>query len=260
MDIASIIGLAIFIAAVYLGLSDNPGWVDAFVNPTSFYIVILGTVGIVLYRSTLGEFATMWRVLFGKMFWHKRDKPEDLIDQLVELAGIARKDGMIALQNAEISNRLMAKGISALVDGTDPAIIKSSLERDMYITAKRHETARSTIKSAGDIAPAMGLIGTLIGLVNLLGKMNENPESIGPSMSTALLTTLYGAVLANALFLPAAEKLENFANEENRNSQLIIEGIMFIQRGGNPRLLGDLLSAFLSPKLAKKRESEGATS
>ncbi len=167
---------------------------------------------------------------------------------------------MIALENAEINNRLMAKGISALVDGTDPAVLKSSLERDMFITAKRHETARATIKSAGDIAPAMGMIGTLIGLVNLLGKMNEDPESIGPSMSTALLTTLYGAVLANALFLPAAEKLENFANEENRNSQLIIEGIMFIQRGGNPRLLGDLLSSFLSPKLAKKRESEGAAS
>lgn len=257
MDLASILGLIIFAGAAYLGLSDNPDWIEAFVSSQSVYIVVLGSFGIVLFRSTLGEFLLMFRVLL-KMFRHKIDKPEDLIDQLVELAGIARKDGMIALQNAEINNRLLSKGINALVDGTDPMIIRTSLERDMYITAKRHESARGTLKFAGDVAPAMGMVGTLIGLINLLGKMNEDPESIGPNMSTALLTTLYGAVLANALFLPAAEKLENFANQEMRNSELIIEGIMFIQTGGNPRLLADLLSSYLSPKAVKKREEVGA--
>jgi chemotaxis protein MotA len=258
MDIASVLGLIIFGGAAYLGLSDNPDWIDAFVSSQSVYIVVLGSFGIVLFRSTLGEFLLMFRVCL-KMFRHKIDKPEDLIDQLVELAGIARKDGMIALQNAEIDNRLLSKGINSLVDGTDPMIIRTSLERDMYITAKRHESARGTLKFAGDVAPAMGMVGTLIGLINLLGKMNEDPESIGPNMSTALLTTLYGAVLANALFLPAAEKLENFANQEMRNSELIIEGIMFIQTGGNPRLLADLLSSYLSPKAVKKREEVGAT-
>jgi chemotaxis protein MotA len=258
MDIASVLGLIIFGGAAYLGLSDNPDWLDAFVSSQSVYIVVLGSFGIVLFRSTLGEFLLMFRVCL-KMFRHKIDKPEDLIDQLVELAGIARKDGMIALQNAEIDNRLLSKGINSLVDGTDPMIIRTSLERDMYITAKRHESARGTLKFAGDVAPAMGMVGTLIGLINLLGKMNEDPESIGPNMSTALLTTLYGAVLANALFLPAAEKLENFANQEMRNSELIIEGIMFIQTGGNPRLLADLLSSYLSPKAVKKREEVGAT-
>ena len=258
MDLASVLGLIIFGIGSYIGLSDNPDWLDAFVSQQSIMIVGVGTFGIVLFRSTLGEFLLMFRVLL-KMFRHKIDKPEDLIDQLVELAGIARKDGMIALQNAEIDNRLLSKGINALVDGTDPMIIRTSLERDMYITAKRHESARGTLKFAGDVAPAMGMVGTLIGLINLLGKMNEDPESIGPNMSTALLTTLYGAVLAHAFFLPAAEKLENFANQEMRNSELIIEGIMFIQTGGNPRLLGDLLSSYLSPKAVKKREEVGAT-
>ena len=258
MDLASVLGLIVFGIAAYLGLSDNPDWVEAFVQRQSLMIVMVGSLGIVLFRSTLGEFFLMFRVV-GKMFRHKVDKPEDLIDQLVELAGIARKDGMIALQNAEIDNRLLSKGINALVDGTDPVIIRTSLERDMYITAKRHESARGTLKFAGDVAPAMGMVGTLIGLINLLGKMNEDPESIGPNMSIALLTTLYGAVLANALFLPAAEKLENFANQEMRNSELIIEGIMFIQTGGNPRLLADLLSSYLSPKSVKKREQVGAT-
>ena len=258
MDFASILGILTFVAAAYLGLQDNPEWADAFIKGEAIAIVMLGTVGIVLFRSTLGEFFLMLRVLL-KMFRHKMDKPEDLIDQLVELAGIARKDGMIALQNAEIENRLLSKGINALVDGTDPGIIRTSLERDMYITAKRHESARGTLKFAGDVAPAMGMVGTLIGLINLLGKMNEDPESIGPNMSVALLTTLYGAVLANAFFLPAAEKLENFANQETRNSELIIEGIMFIQTGGNPRLLADLLSSYLSPKSVEKRAEAGAT-
>ena len=258
MDFASILGLLIFGIGAYLGISDNPDWTAAFININSINIVVVGSFGIILYRSTLTEFFLMFRVV-GKMFRHKIDKPEDLIDQLVELAGIARKDGMIALQNAEINNRLLSKGINALVDGTDPMIIRTSLERDMYITAKRHESARGTLKFAGDVSPAMGMIGTLIGLINLLGKMNEDPESIGPSMSIALLTTLYGAVLANALFLPAAEKLENFAHQEMRNSELIIEGIMFIQTGGNPRLLADLLSSYLSPKSVKKREEAGAT-
>ena len=258
MDLASVLGLLVFAGAAYLGLSENADWLEAFVSTQSLLIVVVGSFGIVLFRSTLGEFFLMFRVVL-KMFRHKIDKPEDLIDQLVELAGIARKDGMIALQNAEIDNRLLSKGINALVDGTDPMIIRTSLERDMYITAKRHESARGTLKFAGDVAPAMGMVGTLIGLINLLGKMNEDPESIGPNMSTALLTTLYGAVLANAFFLPAAEKLENFANQEMRNSELIIEGIMFIQTGGNPRLLADLLSSYLSPKAVKKREEVGAT-
>ena len=258
MDLASVLGLLVFAGAAYLGLSENADWLEAFVSTQSVLIVVVGSFGIVLFRSTLGEFFLMFRVVL-KMFRHKIDKPEDLIDQLVDLAGIARKDGMIALQNAEIDNRLLSKGINALVDGTDPMIIRTSLERDMYITAKRHESARGTLKFAGDVAPAMGMVGTLIGLINLLGKMNEDPESIGPNMSTALLTTLYGAVLANAFFLPAAEKLENFANQEMRNSELIIEGIMFIQTGGNPRLLGDLLSSYLSPKAVKKREEVGAT-
>jgi chemotaxis protein MotA len=171
----------------------------------------------------------------------------------VELAGIARKDGMIALESEEIPNRFLAKGISSLVDGNEASFIRSSLERDMYMTARRHEAGRGTLQAAGDIAPSMGMIGTLIGLVNLLQNMASNPEGIGPAMALALLTTLYGSLLANIVFIPIAMKLENHAKNEEMNSQLIIEGVLFIQGGGNPRLLGDLLSAFLNPKKNKKR-------
>ncbi|MDG1199951.1 MAG: MotA/TolQ/ExbB proton channel family protein [Porticoccaceae bacterium] len=248
MDIATIIGLVGALVAINLAVTDP----TPLMNANSAYLVVLGTFAVTLFRSSMGEFLNMFIVSL-KMFRYKMDKPEDLIDRLVELAGIARKDGMIALENEEIPNRFLAKGISALVDGNEAGFIRSSLERDMFMTARRHETGRGTLQAAGDIAPSMGMIGTLIGLVNLLQNMASNPEGIGPAMALALLTTLYGSLLANIVFIPIAMKLENHAKNEEMNSQLIIEGVLFIQGGGNPRLLGDLLSAFLNPKKNKKR-------
>ena len=165
---------------------------------------------------------------------------------------------MIALEGQEINNRMLSKGVSALVDGNDALYIRTALERDMLITASRHDSARGTLQAFGDTAPAMGMIGTLIGLVKLLKNLESNPGGIGDAMSVALLTTFYGALLANGLFLPWAQKLENHAKREERNSELIIEGVIFIQKGGNPRLLGDLLSSFLSPKANLKRQAEAA--
>ena len=257
MDIATLAGVLAFLAAMLLGIIGDGSSVIVMWQPQGMVIVVGGTFGIVLLRSTLGEFATMF-VGIGKTFRHKVDKPEDLIDQLVELATIARKDGMIALEGQEINNRMLSKGVSALVDGNDALYIRTSLERDMLITASRHDSARGTLQAFGDTAPAMGMIGTLIGLVKLLKNLESNPGGIGDAMSVALLTTFYGALLANGLFLPWAQKLENHAKREERNSELIIEGVIFIQKGGNPRLLGDLLSSFLSPKANLKRQAEAA--
>ena len=257
MDIATLAGVLAFLAAMLLGIIGDGSSVIVMWQPQGMVIVLGGTFGIVLLRSTLGEFGTMF-VGIGKTFSHKVDKPEDLIDQLVELATIARKDGMIALEGQEINNRMLSKGVSALVDGNDALYIRTALERDMLITASRHDSARGTLQAFGDTAPAMGMIGTLIGLVKLLKNLESNPGGIGDAMSVALLTTFYGALLANGLFLPWAQKLENHAKREERNSELIIEGVIFIQKGGNPRLLGDLLSSFLSPKANLKRQAEAA--
>lgn len=257
MDIATLAGVLAFLAAMLLGIIGDGSSVIVMWQPQGMVIVLGGTFGIVLLRSTLGEFGTMF-VGIGKTFRHKVDKPEDLIDQLVELATIARKDGMIALEGQEINNRMLSKGVSALVDGNDALYIRTALERDMLITASRHDSARGTLQAFGDTAPAMGMIGTLIGLVKLLKNLESNPGGIGDAMSVALLTTFYGALLANGLFLPWAQKLENHAKREERNSELIIEGVIFIQQGGNPRLLGDLLSSFLSPKANLKRQAEAA--
>jgi chemotaxis protein MotA len=187
----------------------------------------------------------------GKAFKNKIDEPAKLIEQIVELATIARKDGMIALEGQEIDNPFMSKAVSMLVDGTDPVIIKSSLDRELISTKQRHARGAKIFSAWGEIAPAMGMIGTLIGLVQMLGNMGD-PKSIGPAMAVALLTTMYGAILANVICLPIAMKLENQADLEAANNELIIEGILFIQDGGNPRVLSDFLGSFLGPKARSK--------
>ncbi len=266
MDFASILGILIFIGAMAVGVGDSEETlslptvdeIGIFFQFSSFFIVIVGSSGACLLRCQLSEYFLMF-VTFAKIFRHKVDKPTDLIDQMVELATIARKDGMIALESQEINNRMLGKGVRALVDGNDARFIRSSLQRDTLITANRHESARGVLQSLGEIAPAMGMIGTLIGLVKLLINLEEDPGGIGPAMSTALLTTLYGAILANGFCLPMVQKLENYAKREEANNEMIIEGVVFIQGGGNPRLLEDLLSSYLSPKVNKKRQAAASS-
>lgn len=222
----------------------------AFIDTPSLLIVVGGSIMVVMFRSSLGEFLGAIAVM-GKTFKNKIDEPGKLIEQIVELATIARKDGMIALEGQEIDNPFMSKAVSMLVDGTDPVIIKSSLDRELISTKQRHARGAKIFSAWGEIAPAMGMIGTLIGLVQMLGNMGD-PKSIGPAMAVALLTTMYGAILANVICLPIAMKLENQADLEAANNELIIEGILFIQDGGNPRVLSDFLGSFLGPKARSK--------
>ena len=205
---------------------------------------------VVMFRSSLGEFLGAVGVM-GKTFKNKLEPAEELITQLVEMATIARKDGMIALEGQDIPNPFMAKAIGMLVDGTDADMIRKSLEQDIASTKLRHKQGASIFSAWGEIAPAMGMIGTLIGLVQMLGNMSD-PKAIGPAMAIALLTTMYGAILANVICLPIAMKLGNQAEVEASNNNLILEGVIFIQGGGNPRVLSDFLASFLAPKVRDK--------
>jgi chemotaxis protein MotA len=249
MDIATIIGFGATFGLIVMAMG-NPG---PFIDMPSVYIVVLGTMTAVLARSSIPEFIGSIGVVM-KTVKFKIDPPEALIERLVELGTIARKDGMIALEGQEIPNAFLAKGVRMLVDGTDPSMIKSTLEREMEMIQQRNSDGMGFIASAQDIAPAMGMIGTLIGLVQMLGNMSD-PKSIGPAMAVALLTTLYGAVIANVMCIPLNQKLAKLDTAESLNHQLIIEGVMFIQSGGNPRMLPDLLMPFVSPKARAKLEA-----
>lgn len=245
MDIATIVGLFGAFGLIIFAMLDG-GDLGAYTNIPGLMIVVGGSIMVVLLRSSLEEFLNAIKVA-GKAFGKPLEKPDQLITQLVEFAAIARKDGMIALENQEIENKFMEKAVAMLVDGTEEDMIKKSLTRDIEIMKLRHKQGAAIFSSWGEVAPAMGMIGTLVGLIQMLGNMSD-PKSIGPAMAVALLTTMYGAIVANCFCIPISQKLANQSEVESANCELILEGVLFIQKGGNPRILTDLLISFVAPK------------
>lgn len=246
MDIATIVGLLGAFGLIFSAIDD----IGAFIDVPSLLIVVAGSSMVTMARSSLAGFLSAGGVA-GKCFMYKMDNIPDLIETMVELATIARKDGMIALEGQELSNQFLAKGVGMLVDGAEQDIIKSSLEREKDSTKIRQMLGADLFAAWGEVAPAMGMIGTLIGLVQMLGNMSD-PKAIGPAMAVALLTTMYGAILANVIMLPLNMKLTEMAGVEEQNNELIIEGLIFMAEGGNPRVLGDKLAAFCDPATQAK--------
>ena len=251
MDIASIVGfiLAYVILATAITLG---GPFNLFVNAPSLMIVVGGTFAVTLMRVTMGNFLGSFKIgLRG--FFYKLDAPQNLIDESVELANVARKEGILALEGREISNDFLERGIGLCIDGHAPEVVKGLLSKDINMSIERHTVGADMFKAMAVYAPAMGMIGTLIGLVQMLANMSD-PAAIGPAMAVALLTTLYGAVIANAFASPLAEKLILISGYEKINKDLILESINGIQEGTNPRVLKQLLNAYLPE--SKRQEDE----
>lgn len=242
MDLATLLGifgaLGVIIASIFLG-----GSVSTFVNAPSIVIVVGGTVGVTLSQVSLAQFLGSFKVALGA-FLHKASKPEALIEEAIGLADTARKEGILALESKEITDKFLDNGVKMCIDGHPTEVVQKMLAKDINLTLERQNIGIKMFKSAGDAAPAMGMIGTLIGLVQMLSNM-EDPKSIGPAMAVALLTTLYGAIIANAIALPIAEKLRAISADERLNKLLILESIAGIQEGTNPRVLQQLLTTFL---------------
>ena len=242
MDIASLVGIlaafGIIGSAIMIG-----GPFIIFVNVPSILVVVGGTFGVTLMRITLADFLGSFKVGL-KAFLYKMDNPLKLIEEAVEMANIARKEGLLALEGRDISNEFLQKGISLCIDGHSPEIVNNLLSKDINLAIERHTKGADMFKAMAIYAPAMGMIGTLIGLVQMLSNMSD-PAAIGPAMAVALLTTLYGAVIANAFASPMAEKLILISNAEKLNKALILESISAIQDGTNPRVMQQLLNAYL---------------
>ena len=173
----------------------------------------------------------------------------------MELAKEARQGGLLALEDAEVPDAFMKSGLDLLVDGHPADVVRSVLTKDLQMTLKRHSDGQDIFKAIGDVGPAMGMIGTLIGLVQMLANMDD-PKQIGPAMAVALLTTLYGAILANVFALPIADKLAVRSSEENNRKSLIIDGLLGIQAGQNPRVIDNMLATYL-PRSKRQTEDEG---
>lgn len=251
MDIASLIG---FLGAVgmILGAMVTGGGIGPFIHTTSMLIVFGGTLFAVMYSTPMSTFLRSF-VVMSKAFLPPIKKQNELIERMIELATIARKDGMMALEGQEVPDKFFAKGMQMLVDGADEGKLTSQLKQEIKSMRARHESNQAVIKAWIDLAPAMGMIGTLIGLVLMLGNMAD-PKAIGPAMAVALLTTLYGAFIANIMFSPMLVKLEGYTEYETVYRQMVVTGLSNIARGESPRNIQDQMLANLPPKLQAQLE------
>ena len=252
MDLATLIGLigafAIVLTSILLG-----GSASTFVNTPSLLVVFGGTFLVTMMKFSLGSFLSATSVAV-KAFIHKPLSPEELIQKAVELANTARQGGLLALEDAEVPDEFMKNGLDLLVDGHPADVVRSMLMKDLQLTLRRHGDGQDIFKAIGDVGPAMGMIGTLIGLVQMLSNMDD-PKQIGPAMAVALLTTLYGAILANMIALPIADKLAVRSGEENSRKSLIIDALLGIQAGQNPRVIENMLATYL-PRSKRQQEED----
>jgi chemotaxis protein MotA len=251
VDLATVIGIIGAIGFIVMAMIMG-GDMGMFIDVPSVLIVFCGSLFVVLSNFTMGQFFGIGKVT-GKAFMFKIETPEELIEKAVELADSARKGGFLALEEAEIPNAFMQKGVNMLVDGHDADVVRATLLKDIDLTTTRHEAGARLFKALGDVAPAMGMIGTLIGLVAMLSNMDD-PKAIGPAMAVALLTTLYGAFLANVIAIPIQSKLELRKDEEELNQRLILDAVLGIQDGQNPKVIEGILKNYIAES---KRQVDG---
>ncbi len=253
MDLATLIGLAgalvLIASAVILGASP-----DVFINGPSLLIVIAGSLLVVLAKFSLAQFFGAFSAA-ARAFKFKLPETPSAIEELVEVAQIARKEGVLGLEGREVASPFLGQGIQMLVDGQNGDTIKQLLNKERLMTLDHNRSGAKVFTAMADVGPAMGMIGTLIGLVQMLSNM-EDPKSIGPAMAVALLTTLYGAMMATMIASPIADKLSLRMTEEARMQSLYIDALVAIQEGTNPRVIEQLLSSYLTPK---QRSKNGAS-
>lgn len=252
MDIATLIGM-IGAVVMILGSMIYAGGVMPFVDVASLVIVFGGTFFVVMMLLPMTVFLGHFKAM-SKAFKPSVYKNDELIIRMVELSNIARKDGLMALEGKVVTDEFFQKGLQMLIDGVDDAKMTKSLKQEIKSMKARHEANHGAIKAWVDIGPAMGMVGTLIGLVLMLGNMSD-PKSIGPAMAVALLTTLYGALVANVIFGPILAKLQGYSAEEVVYRELVIEGLRAIGKNEPPRAIQDVMVAALSPKEQAKLKS-----
>ncbi|MEN2769172.1 flagellar motor protein MotP [Ornithinibacillus xuwenensis] len=261
-DLLTPIGITVGFVMIMLAILSNAGTEGfiSFIDVASILIVIGGVIGSLLINFKMEQIKLTGRVLKESFNQNERQLTE-LINLFIRLSERARREGILALENEldDVDEPFIKKGILLAVDGIEPEVISDIMSAEIAAMEERHYRGRMIIVKCGEYAPAWGMIGTLIGLVLMLNNL-QDPSTLGPSMAVALLTTLYGTVLANLVFIPMASKLENKTEEEVFIKQIIIEGVIGVQSGQNPRILEEKLGAFLSSDSKNKKDMEEESS
>jgi chemotaxis protein MotA len=245
MDIATIIGVLLGFSVVVGAIMTGGGW-QAFVNVPSLAIVVGGMLCATLIHFSLAQFLGIFSVI-KKTIFTKISSPSHLIQQMVNYAAINRRDGALALEQelGKLDDHFFSKGLQMLIDGQDSDSIRNIMTLEIEKLTERHSTGKKILEFMGAAAPAFGMIGTLIGLVQMLQNLSS-PEQIGVGMATALLTTFYGAFAANLIFIPLAGKLGIYSQAETNAMEMIIEGICAIADGENPTAIREKMHTFIS--------------
>ena len=260
MDIATIVGIVggavLTLVALVLAGSHGGGGVSLgqFIDPPAAVMVLGGGLCVVLTAVPLKIFLGLPKLIM-KLIFPKTEDLAALVEEIVGLAEVARKDGLLALEAKvkDIQNHTIVLGIQMAVDGTRPEVLEEVFRAEMNAEQARHHTGKKMFDMMGRCGPAFGMIATLIGLILMLGNLDD-PDSIGPTMAMALVGTLYGAAMANMICMPCAEKLAYYSHQEHLAKEMILKGILGIQAGENPRVIEQKLITFLPPKMRPSQE------
>ena len=255
MDLATIIGLVLAVGGIVGGMMVEGGSPAALVNIPGMMIVIVGTLGAVTISQSVDTLTSVPGALIKAFTGSSTHDAAATVDHLVDMADKSRREGLLALEAevGEIDDRFLKKGVQLMIDGTDPELLREIMEIDAEAMKHRHESRFAVLEFMGGIAPTIGVLGAVMGLMGVMRHLDE-PDHIGPGIATAFVATFYGVFTANVLFLPLAKKLQGASKHESAYLEMVIEGLMSIQAGDNPRIVREKLDGFLTPS-ERKRES-----
>lgn len=244
MDIATALGLALGSATITAIILLSGGGLGMFIDYLSMVMVVGGTVAGVLIKFPVGTVLAGIPIGLRYAFTMPGGTPGDVIDQVTQVAEVSRKQGATALENLDVDEAFLRQGVRYVADGYDKEFIRATMERDRDNYLQRIDAGAKVWRTIGDMAPAWGMIGTILGMIMMFANMSD-PSKLGPSMAVALLTTLYGAVIANFLALPIADKLSHKLADEELIRTLIIDGILQVRDNKSPTLVREMLVAYL---------------
>lgn len=256
MDIASLIAIVGGIGVIFLGVLTSGGSIGGIIDIPSIFVTVGGSFFSLFLCDSLKNVLGMFKVM-GRCFKTFDYGEKNLIQNMVALSEKARREGILALEEGldDLDNVFLKSGLRMVVDGTDGNVIRSILENEMNQMEARHMVGINLVTQWAGFGPGFGMLGTVIGLIGMLNNL-EDKSSLGPNMAVALVTTLYGSMLANWLFGPMAQKLISQNSAELRSREMVLEGVLSIQAGDNPRILAMKLLTYLDPKTRKVIEAD----
>jgi chemotaxis protein MotA len=249
VDLATIIGLALGFGGVFGGMMMEGGNPAALLNIPSILIVVVGTFGVTFVAFPLSRMLGMAGIIMNAFFERGHD-PRHTADLLVSMSEQSRREGLLSLESKAqtVTDPFIKKGLLLMIDGTDPERLRSIMEIELAAREERHEAGLSVLESMGGFSPTLGIIGTVLGLINVLSNLSD-PSELGHKIAGAFIATFYGVFTANILYLPMATKLKGKMKHEAHIGEMCLEGILSIQAGDNPRIVREKLDGFLPPKL-----------